>query len=194
MRSRSTLLALIFAFTLLLCLPSKQAEARRGFAVGFGPMGNIFLIDTIPIMDPGIGGYTYFQYRYADQFAFRAAFMISSQNGTNVNSGDNGILLLGMPTIDLQYYLRSGDPRFDPFVFIGTGAYFLTEGSISNDTGGVGVGTNIGVGFDFYMTQTVSLGFEGVFRVIGIISDTGTPSSSSAIFPYSLMGNVAFHF
>ena len=120
--------------------------------------------------------------------------MISTQNGANVNAGDNGILLLGMPTIDLQYFLRAGDPRFDPFVFIGTGAYFLTEGSIDNDTGGIGVGTNIGVGFDFYMTQTVSLGFEGVFRVIGIISDTGTPSSSAAIFPYSLMGNIAFHF
>lgn len=192
MQLRAFLAAIFFVITMLCSVP--HAEARRGFAVGFGPMGNIFLVDTIPIMDPGIGGYTYFQYRYAEQFAFRAAFMISTQNGSNVNSGDNGILLLGMPTIDLQYYLRSGDPRLDPFLFIGTGAYFLTEGSIANDTGGIGVGTNIGVGLDCYMTKTVSLGFEGVFRVIGIISDTGTPSSSSAIFPYSLMANITFHF
>ncbi len=170
------------------------AEARRGFSVGIGPMGNIYLIDTIPVMNPGIGGFTYFQYRFAEQFAFQAGFFITRQSGTNVSSGDSGMLLLGMPTLDLKFFFLSGDPRFDPFVKLGTGVYFLTEGSVSDNTGGIGVGTNLGVGFDYFFSETISAGFEGVFRTIGIISDFGTPSASSAIFPYSLMANVAFHF
>ncbi len=173
---------------------AQDASARRGFAIGLGPVGNIFLIDTIPVMNPGIGGYTYFQYRFAEQFAFQASFLITHQSGTNVSSGDGGILFLGMPTLDLKYYFLTGDPRFDPFVSIGTGLFILTEGSRSDGTGGIGVGANLGVGFDYYVTEAVSVGFEGVFRTVGIISDFGTPSSSSAFFPYSLMANVAFHF
>lgn len=188
--------------TLFICLlvvivslfSSLEAFARRGFSLGLGPVGNIYVIDTIPIMDPGIGGYTFFRYRFAEQLAFQTGFLITTQDGKNVSSGDNGILFLGMPTLDLKLFLRGGEPRFDPFVSLGTGLYILTEGSNGNDTGGIGVGTNIGIGFDYYLTRVISVGFEGVFRTIGIISDFGTPSRSAAIFPYSLMGNVAFHF
>ncbi len=185
----------VFAsFCFLSILWATPAQARRGFSVGLGPVGNIFLIDTIPVLDPGIGGYTFFQYRFAEQFAFQTGFFITRQSGTNVSSGDSGILLLGMPTLDLKFFFLTGEPRIDPFISLGTGMYFLTEGSISDDTGGIGVGTNLGIGFDYYVTEIVSLGFEGVFRTIGIISDFGTPSRSSALFPYSLMANVAFHF
>lgn len=192
MKLKSLLITSIFLLGLISTLP--EAHARRGFAVGLGPVGNIYLIDTIPIMEPGYGGYTYFQYRFAEQFAFQAGFLITRQNGQNVSSGDNGILFLGMPTIDLKFYFLTGDPAFDPFVSLGTGLYFLTEGTNDDKSGGIGVGTNLGVGFDYFFTTSVSAGFEGVFRTIGIISDFGTPSSSSAIFPYSLMANVAFHF
>lgn len=173
---------------------SLHAQDRRGFAVGMGPVGNIYLIDTIPIMDPGIGGYTFFQYRFAEQLAFQAGFMITTQGGANVSANDDSILFLGMPTLDLKFYFLSGQPDLDPFVSLGTGFYILTEGDVSNNSGGVGVGANLGVGLDYYITSVISLGFEGVFRTIGIISDLGTPSNSTAIFPYSLMGNVAFHF
>jgi len=186
---------LIGSFVLFASLTASQdLLARRGFSVGIGPVGNIYLIDTIPVMDPGIGGFTYFQYRFAEQMAFQAGFLIARQSGTNVSAGDNGMLFLGMPTLDLKYFFLSGEPRFDPFASLGTGLYFLTEGSVSNGTGGVGVGTNLGVGFDYYFTDVISAGFEGVFRTIGIISNFGTPSTSTAIFPYSLMANVAFHF
>jgi outer membrane protein W len=178
----------------LLLGAAKESEARRGFAIGLGGVGNIYLIDTLPVMNPGYGGYTFFQYRFSDAFAFETGFMITNQNGTNVSAGDSGILFLGMPTIDLKFYFLQGDPRFDPFISLGTGLYILTEGKSSDDSGGIGVGTNLGVGFDYFMTPVISLGFQGVFRTIGIISDFGTPSKSAAIFPYSLMGNIAFHF
>lgn len=192
MRFKTVLLSTIVLIGLL--VSPRITLARRGFAVGLGPVGNIYLIDTTPVLDPGIGGYTYFQYRFAEQLAFQASFLITTQNGSDVSAGDTGILFLGMPTLDLKFFLLTGQPRFDPFVGLGTGLFILTEGTVGDNSGGIGVGTNILVGFDYYLTQSISLGFEGTFRTIGIISDFGTPSNSSALFPYSLMANIAFHF
>lgn len=193
MKKKYGLLALSI-LTLLFVFTPRPSEARQGFAVGMGPVGNIYLIDTIPVMDPGVGGHFFFDYRFQEQIAFETTFMISTQSGTNVSSGDNGILFLGMPTMDVKFYLLKNDPRFDPFVSTGVGVYWLTEGNISNATGGVGLGAQIGVGFDYYLTDPISVGFMGVFRSIGLITNFGTPSASTAIFPYSLMGNIAFHF
>ncbi len=182
---------MLLASTLIL---QKPAEARQGFAVGLGPIGNIYLIDTLPVMDPGFGGHVFFSYRFQDQMAFETTFLISSQDGTNVSNNDNGILFLAMPTVDIKYYLLKNDPRFDPFVSTGIGLYWLTEGSIGNSSGGVGLGAQLGVGFDFYVADTISVGFTGNFRSIGLITNLGTPSASTALFPYTLQGNVAFHF
>lgn len=183
---------LLLTFFSLLTLNS--AQARQGFAVGLGPVGNIFLIDTIPVLDPGVGGHVYFNYRFAEQVAFETTFLISSQDGTNVSSSDKGILLLGMPTLDLKYYFLKDDPTWDPYAVLGVGSYWVTEGSVGNATGGLGLGAQMGLGFDYYLSEQFSLGFSGIFRSIGLITDFGTPSSSTALFPFSLMGNVAFHF
>ncbi len=178
----------------MILIGSGRLEARQGFTVGLGPAGNIFLIDTVPILDPGFGGYVFFDYRFLEQIAFSTSFIITTQDGTNVSRGDNGILFLGMPTLDMKFFFRRGDPRFDPFVATGVGFYWVTEGSIGNSTGGVGLGAQVGVGFDYYFSQQISAGFEGVFRSVGLITNLGTPSASTALFPYSLLGNVAFHF
>ena len=191
MKKKMILVLLAFSFCLVM---ASQAEARRGFALGLGPIGNIFLIDTIPILEPGIGGELFFDYRFHEQVAFSASFLISTQNGTNVSRNDNGILLLGMPTTGIKFYFLTDEPKFDPYVNVGLGLYFLTEGSRSNNTGGVGVGSQLGLGFDYYLTEIISLGFQGTFRPIAIITDMGTPSNSAAIFPFTLAGNVAFHF
>jgi hypothetical protein len=183
----------LFLAGILLCA-SLSAEARQGFAVGLGPAGNIFLVDTVPVLDPGAGGYVYFDYRFQDQLSFQTSFIMTSQDGTNVSAGDNGILFLGMPTFDLKYYFLKEDPHWDPYIATGIGVYWLTEGSIANSSGGVGLGAQLGLGCDYYFTDQISAGFEGVFRSIGLITNTGTPSSSTALFPYSLLGNVAFHF
>ncbi|QQR79909.1 MAG: outer membrane beta-barrel protein [Deltaproteobacteria bacterium] len=182
------------AIFLLSCFIFSRAEARQGFAVGVGPVGNIFLIDTTPILEPGVGGHVFFNYRFAEQVAFETTFLISSQNGTNISKGDNGILLLGMPTLDLKYYFLKDDPAWDPYAVLGIGSYWVTEGSVGNATGGLGLGAQMGLGFDYYLSDQFSLGFSGIFRSIGLITDFGTPSSSTALFPFSLMGNVAFHF
>jgi hypothetical protein len=175
-------------------LMSRPSEARQGFAVGIGPVGQIFLIDTIPIMDPGIGGHVFFNYRFAEQFSLETSFIVTTQDGTNVSAGDNGMLFMGMPTFDFKYYFLKNDPKFDPYAAVGVGLYWLTEGSTGNSTGGLGLGAQIGLGFDYYITDVVSVGFQGLFRSIGLITNLGTPSASTAIFPFSLQGNVAFHF
>lgn len=186
---------MVLVLTTALCaLIGRPAEARQGFAIGLGPIGNIFLVDTIPVMDPGIGGHVFFNYRFHEQLAFETTFLMTTQDGTNVSAGDNGILFLGMPTFDIKFYFLKDDPRWDPYISTGLGVYWLTEGSVGNSTGGVGLGAQLGVGFDFYLSQQISLGFAGVFRSIGLITNLGTPSASTAVFPYSLLGNVAFHF
>ncbi len=173
---------------------TRPAQARQGFAVGVGPIGNIYLIDTVPIMNPGIGGHVFFDYRFHEQMSLATSFMMVAQDGTNLSAGDNGILFLGMPTVDFKYYLLKDDPKFDPFISTGLGIYWLTEGSIGNNTGGLGLGAQLGVGFDFYLAEQISLGFTGVFRSVGLVTNFATPSASTPIFPYSLQGNVAFHF
>lgn len=175
-------------------LGAQPSEARQGFAIGLGPVGNIYLVDTIPIMQPGVGGHVFFQYRFHEQVAFETSFMMSSQDGSNVSSGDGGILFLGMPTLDGKYFFLKDDPKFDPYVAVGIGVYWLTEGKVSNNTGGVGLGAQIGVGVDYYVADNISVGFQGTFRPIALITSLGTPSASTAIFPYTLAGNVAFHF
>jgi len=187
--------AFLIAFVLLLARPG---WGRQGFSIALGPVGNIFLIDTVPVMDPGVGGHMSFQYRFHEQVAFETTFLMSTQDGDSTPAtsaaDDTGILFLGMPVMDIKLYLLSGDPRWDPYLATGLGMYWLTEGSLGNSTGGVGLGSQIGVGFDYYLGEIVSLGFQGVFRSIALITNLGTPSGSAAIFPYSLMGNVAFHF
>lgn len=194
LEARSSKLAVIGMLALLFVSFSRSSEARQGFAIGLGPVGNIYLIDTIPVMDPGIGGQVFFNYRFQDQFAFETSFIVTTQDGTNVSRGDNGMLFLGMPTFDIKYYFLKNDPHFDPYAAVGIGLYWLTEGSRGNSTGGLGLGAQLGLGFDYYVTDVISLGFEGMFRSIGLITNFGTPSASTAIFPFSLAGNVAFHF
>lgn len=182
---------LFFLSTLMITGP---AEARRGFGVALGPMANFYMVGTIPVMHPGIGAFTSFQYRFAEQIAFESAFMMTSQKGRQASSGDDGILLLGMPTFNLKFYFMQNDPKFDPFATIGIGLYILTEGSTQNNSGGAGLGSELGLGFDYFLSETFSLGLSTVFRSLAVIRDFATPSNSTAIFPFSLMGHVAFHF
>ncbi len=185
----------LFIMMAALFLPQSGA-ARQGFSLGLGPMGNIYVIDSVPILDPGIGGSMFFQYRFHDQVAFETTFFLTAQDGKTTPGGavnDTGILLLGMPVADIKLFFLGGDRTFDPYISTGLGLYWLTEGSNNNSTGGLGLGTQIGLGFDYYLGDVVSLGFQGIFRSVPVITSLGTPNST-AIFPYSLMGNVAFHF
>src|SRR3989344_7508597 len=93
--------------------------ARQGFSIGMGPVGNIYLIDTTPVMDPGVGGFMFFQYRFQEQIAFETSFLMTSQDGDTDGSGpndDTGILFLGMPVFDVKFFLGRDDPKWDPYI------------------------------------------------------------------------------
>ncbi|MBI2083215.1 MAG: hypothetical protein HYT76_06560 [Deltaproteobacteria bacterium] len=186
MKKRLTILLLFFS------LFSPSLWGRQGFSIGLGPVGNIYLVDTIPILDPGVGGFMSFQYRFHEQVAFETTFLMTAQDASRPT--DRSIIFLGMPVFDIKLYFLSGDPRFDPYAGTGVGLYWLTEGSVSNNTGGAGMGAQLDVGFDYYLAEFISLGFEGVFRSIAFVTDFGTPSVSQASLPYSLMGKASFHF
>ncbi len=169
-------------------------EAGGNYSFGIGPVGNIFAIDANPEMDPGVGGYLFFDYRWSPQFSTQFGVMVTTEDGKGISAGDNGIEFLGIPTFDLKFYILSEPSRWDPYGLIGMGIYAVSEGSADNGTFAVGVGANLGIGTDFYLTERWSLGMTAIFRSIALIDSVGGGNKGKAIFPVSVMGNVAYHF
>jgi len=169
-------------------------NASGNFSVGLGPVGNIFIVDAKPELDPGIGGIVYFDYRWSPQFSTQFGIIVSTEDGSGISDGDNGIEFLGIPTFDLKFYILSEPSRWDPYASIGMGVYAITEGTQSNGTTAVGIGANLGLGADFYITERLSLGMSAVFRSIGLIDATSGSNNGTAIFPFSMMTNIAYHF
>jgi len=169
-------------------------SASGNFSFGVGPIGNIYVVDARPELDPGVGGQFFFDYRWSPQFSTQFGFFLSVQDGAGISSGDNDVLLLGMPTFDLKFYILSNPSRWDPYGLLGVGLFTLTEGTSSNGTKGFGVGADVGIGTDFYVTERFSVGLTAIFRSIGIIDSTNRHDNGTALFPFSMMGNMAYHF
>lgn len=173
---------------------AKASSAAGNYSIGLGPVGNIYVVDSRPELDPGVGGYVYFDYRWSPQFSTQFGVIVTTQDGTGISNGDNGIEFLGIPTFDLKFYLMSEPSRWDPYGLIGMGVYAITEGSASNGTVAVGIGANLGLGTDYYVTERFSIGLAAVFRSIGLIDSVSGSNNGTALFPFSMMGNVAYHF
>lgn len=188
-------LALLALIAILFSFQDAYAKQEGGnYSVGLGPVGNVYVVDANPELDPGIGGYLYFDYRWSPQFSTQLGVNVTTQDGTGISNGDNSILFLGIPTFDLKFYVLSDPSRWDPYALMGVGVYAVTEGSNSNGTAAVGVGADIGLGTDFYITESLSVGAQFVFRSIGLIKSTSGSNNGTALFPFSMMGNVAYHF
>lgn len=174
---------------------SRSSNSGGGnFTVGLGPMGNIFVVDSNPELGMGIGGHVFFDYRWSPQFSTQFGVMVTTEDGKGRSSGDNGIVLMGIPTFDLKFYVLSNPSRWDPYGLIGMGFYAVMEGSQDNGTQAFGIGANLGIGTDFYLSEKFSLGVAAIFRSIGLIDSVKSGSNGTALFPVSLMGNVAYHF
>lgn len=173
---------------------AQAGSAAGNFTIGLGPVGNIYVVDSRPELDPGVGGYIYFDYRWSPQFSTQFGVVVTTQDGTGISNGDNGIEFLGIPTFDLKFYLMSEPSRWDPYGLIGMGVYAITEGSASNGTVAVGIGANLGLGTDYYLTERFSVGLAAVFRSIGLIDSVSGSNNGTALFPFSMMGNIAYHF
>lgn len=189
---KKTFIALI-AITLF-SVTTYASSTAGNFSVGLGPAGSIFLVDSQPDMDPGYGGYVFFDYRWSPQFSTQVSILVTTQDGTGRNDGDNGIEFLGMPTFDLKFFLFSEPSRWDPYGLIGIGIYAISEGSADNGTVAVGMGADIGLGVDYYISERFSVGLSAIFRAMGLIDSVGGDDNGRAQFPLSLLGNVAYHF
>lgn len=184
----------LFLFAIILATFTCVKAHAQYYTVGLGPVGNIFAIDGDPQMDPGIGGYVFFDYRWSPQLSTQVSVMVTTEDGKGPNDNDNGIIFFGMPTFDVKYYLISTVSRWDPYLMVGVGVYALTEGSREDGTVAFGFGANMGLGCDFYINDRWSMGMTASFRGIGLIDDTSGPNNGKAIFPVTLTGNVAYHF
>ncbi len=172
---------------------SNSGTAVGNFAVKIGPVGNFYIVDSNTQLDPGIGGFIAFDYRFHPRFSMEVGVMATLQDGTGISNGDNDIILFGLPTFDLKYYFL-GESRWDPYALLGFGLYYLTEGSVNNGSAAFGVGANIGLGLDYYITSQFSVGMSAIFRPIAMIESVNGPNNGSAQFPFSAAANFAYHF
>lgn len=183
---------ILFAAMLgLFSVPTAQAGSGN-FAVGFGPVGNLFIIDSHPELDPGIGGVVLFDYRWSPELSTTVSVMIGTQNGTGASKGDNDIFFFAFPTFDIKYYLLTKASKWDPYFNVGVGMYALTEGNVSNKSSGIGLGADVGGGFDYYLTDKLTLGGSIAYRSLGLVQGSNGPGTG--IFPLSLTGTIAYHF
>lgn len=189
-KSRNKLLAFsLLSWICLLAAPT--ARAREGFSVGAQGLGNFFLTNSRPDLKIGPGGGLFFDYRFNQRWSIETDIFVSFHDGGGASTGDNGMLLLGVPTVELKFYPRSQEGTVEPYLFAGLGIYVLTEGDISNNSGGVGVGGNLGAGVDFYVLDRLSLGLAFKFRPIALIQGG---NNSAALINLGLVGNIAWHF
>ena len=182
---------ILFIVFSTLSLGSKQIFARQGFSIGAQGIGNFFLTDSYPDLRIGPGGGLYFDYRFNQRWSIETDFFVSFHDGGGISAGDDNMLLLGVPTIELKFYLRGTENRVDPYLLAGLGLYVLTEGSIDNNSGGVGLGGNFGIGCDFYVLNRLSLGIAAKFRPIALIQGN---SQSTGLINFGMIGNLAWHF
>jgi hypothetical protein len=187
MNKNILIILLLITFT----IPSVKAWSRPTMAIsGFGG-GNFQLTNTFPDLNTGAGGGVAFEYRFNQHWGLQTSLSVFSHDGEGVSQGDNGILLLSIPNIDLKFYFRKAEHNFDPYASAGIGIDVLTGGSQGDNSGGAGLGAQVGVGSDFYLMPWLSLGIATQFRTVGLIR--GQNQSSALIF-LTALGNFTFHF
>jgi len=189
-------LFLVLAIIVLTLPVRTEARSSKNLTIGLMGMGNIQLLNTIPEFDPGPGGGVYFDYRFNQRFSIQIDAWATTHDGTGPSRGDNGIELIGIPTFTIKvYFMDDETSRWDPYAGIGIGIFATSEGTIENGTNGLGLGGQIDVGFDYYLSDLFSLGFSGVFRSAGIITSlSNSGNNATAIIPFSLIGRLGFHF
>jgi outer membrane protein W len=100
---------------------------------------------------------------------------------------------MGIPTFDIKYYFL-GESRWDPYALMGFGLYYMTEGSVNNGTKAFGIGANLGIGCDYFITERFSVGLGATFRAIAFIESISGAHTGSSIFPFTAYGNFGYHF
>lgn len=187
------LLALLFS-SLLSSQVLAYNSSSYNKTIGGMILGNIQLIDSAPNLDLGIGGGMYFDYRFNEKFSITLDAFFTTQDGDGANAAEGSIEFLGIPTSTFKLYLLGSEARWDPYFGIGVGFYALTEGDVNNATDGYGMGAQVEVGFDYYLTDNLALGTGGTFRTAGLINSLSGNGNATAYIPYTLFGRIGYRF
>jgi hypothetical protein len=182
---------LILVSVFFLILHVNTVYAHTGPSVGVMGMGNFFLTNAHPDLKIGPGAGLMFDYRFNQHWSVETDLFFSEHSGEGISAADKDIFLIGVPTFELKFYLRGQENRLDPYLLAGFGVYVLTEGTIDDNSGGVGVGGNFGLGVDFYLLDRLSLGLAAKFRPIAVIQGN---SQSTGLINFGMIGNLIWHF
>jgi len=179
------------------------AWAEIGPYLQIGPAGMIHFSGASRNFDPGPGFQLSFGYDW-EKFGWRSRLLMTSHDDTVPFGGvDQGVESF-IFTFDMKLYLLAfaGKPEspFQPYLLGGVGTYILTEGSseFENDSA-AGAGGNLGIGFDWRIMESISLGIENDYHFIGFIEESTDNfginyGNGFALYFSSLVGTITFHF
>ena len=188
---------LVFVFLVFFHLSPGVAKAYEPVfnrTLGGSVFGSIQLVDTTPLVDPGIGGGAFFDYRFNHRYSIALEAFVILQDGRGTSAGEGSLNFFGMPTSTIKMYFLNNTTVIDPYFGIGLGLYMLTEGSISNNTFGIGIGAQIEVGVDFNVTDNLLFSVGGAYRSVGLINSFSGPANASTFMPYTLFGRIGYRF
>lgn len=189
---RANLLKLL-TFFFIFCIFTNSAWAQ-GYnkTVGSNVYGSIQLVDTLPVLDPGIGGGLFFDYRFNDRFSIMIESFFTTQDGDGRSNGEGNIIALAVPAVTLKIYILNNSSRLEPYFGIGVGLYALTEGNASNNTGGVGLGAQFETGLEFMVAENLMMGVGGTFRSAGLINSLSGNANATTYMPFTLFGRIGY--
>lgn len=175
----------------LLLMLTSNVHAREGAAFGATGNFNFFLTDTDPNLAWGAGGGLQLDWRFNQNWGATLQAFVSDHDGKGASINDNSQFLIGAPTFDIKYYPLSNETKIDPYLGVGIGFYILTEGTVNDNSSGVGIGGQFSLGADYYINEKLSIGLAAQFRSIGLIQ---SGSRSSALINFGFVGNILYHF
>lgn len=189
----------VFLILTLLCVSSNTALAdeygvNNPNTVGLTFYTNFQLIDTLPNVDPGLGGGFYWDYRFNDRFSFQIEAFAITHDGNDVSDNEDNIELFGFPVSTFKLYVLEKKYRFDPYVGTGVGLYWLTEGEANNDTGGLGLGAQIETACDFNIEENLVATLGGAYRSVGLINSLEGTSKASTFMVYTFFARIGYRF
>ncbi|MBF0103874.1 MAG: outer membrane beta-barrel protein [Deltaproteobacteria bacterium] len=187
----SALLGVMSVMTIF--LRPANAEVYYNKTIGGNIFGSIQLAETLPIVDPGIGGGMFFDYRFNDRFSIMIEGFFTTQDGDRQSSGEGSIEFLAVPVTTFKVYVLSNS-KMDPYFGIGIGLYGLLEGDLPNNTGGFGLGAQIETGLEFNVAENLMVGVGGTFRSVGLLNSLSGTSNATAYMPYTLFGRIGYRF
>ncbi|MBI5745738.1 MAG: outer membrane beta-barrel protein [Nitrospirae bacterium] len=199
-------------------------SAKEGFYLGLGLpyntidgdfKGNSVLsghndLIIIPDIDGAFGvgllfGYvTHYGFAPDQLFAIEGSFLLSVHDAEF--QGQRGTVDYSLVNFDLKYLFMTSK-AIEPYLLIGISLADLTieNGAVSLTTGKegdallTGVGLNLGIGLDYYLTKNISLGTGVIYRIISYDIAEGVEDKSGIKDGFSGSGlgiilSTAYHF